>query len=128
VVRFATHNHPSIVFSNHPMAKKSVNRVFRKERVSAKEGKRLNEVRRKVMKEFPPDPARRMPARSGLAAEIRAAREAQGLSWYTVAKLAKIENAGVIRDIEYGREVKLSSVEAVAAALGLKLELTGAAH
>src|SRR4051812_9373636 len=92
------------------MAKKSVTRVFRKERVSAKEAKRLNEIRRKVAKEFPPDPARRMPARSRLAAEIRAAREAKGLSWYTVAKLANIPNAAIIRDIEFGREVKLSSV------------------
>jgi transcriptional regulator with XRE-family HTH domain len=54
---------------------------------------------------------------------IRAAREAQGLTWYALAKRAGIPNPNTVRDIEYGRDTKLSSVEAVAEALGLRLEL-----
>ncbi|HJT33453.1 MAG TPA: helix-turn-helix transcriptional regulator [Pirellulales bacterium] len=66
------------------------------------------------------------PATSGVGAQIRAARETQGMTWYAVAKRAGIPNPSTIRDIEYGRDTKLSSVEAVAHALGLRLELVEA--
>jgi len=60
-----------------------------------------------------------------VALVIRAVREAKGLTWYAVAKLAEIPNPNpaTVRDIEYGRDAKLSNIEAVATALGLKLEL-----
>jgi len=105
------------------MAKKKTHRVFRKGRVSEEEADRLNEIRRKAMGEFPPDPDRPRPAETGVGAKIRAAREAKGLTWYAVAKLADIPNPATIRDIEYGRDAKLSNIEAVANALGMKLEL-----
>ena len=108
------------------MAKKKPRRVFRTAQVSPAEAGRLNEIRRKAMAEFPPDPNRPRPAQTGIAAQIRAAREAQGLSWYAVARLARIPNPATIRDIEYGRDAKLSNIEAVATALGLRLELTKA--
>lgn len=105
------------------MAKKKSARVFGQGRVSQPEANRLNEIRRKVMNEFPPDPNRPRPATTGIGAQIRAAREAKGLTWYAVAKLADIPNPATIRDIEYGRDAKLSNIEALATALGLKLEL-----
>jgi transcriptional regulator with XRE-family HTH domain len=54
---------------------------------------------------------------------IRRAREAQGLTWYALAKRAGIADQGAIRDLEQGKDVKLSDLESVAAALGLKIEL-----
>jgi transcriptional regulator with XRE-family HTH domain len=63
------------------------------------------------------------PATTSIAARIREVREARGLTWYAVAKLANIPNPTTIRDIECGRDAKLSNIEAVAAALGLRLEL-----
>ncbi|HPM82826.1 MAG TPA: helix-turn-helix transcriptional regulator [Candidatus Anammoximicrobium sp.] len=105
------------------MAQRSSQRVFRKGRLSAQEAQRLNEVRRKAMKDFPPDPNRPRPTRTGIGARIRAAREAKGMTWYALAKQAGIPNPATIRDMEYGRDVKLSNIEAVAAALGLVLEL-----
>jgi transcriptional regulator with XRE-family HTH domain len=75
------------------------------------------------MVEFPPDPKRQHPAKSGIGAQIRSARKARGLTWYAVAKLAGIPNPATIRDIEYGRDAKVSNVQAIASALGLKLEL-----
>jgi hypothetical protein len=105
------------------MAKKKSSRVLGQGRVSQQEAERLNEIRRKVMNEFPPDPNRPRPATTGIGAQIRAAREAKGLTWYAVAKLADIPNPATIRDIEYGRDAKLSNIEALATALGLKLEL-----
>src|SRR6185369_4423364 len=99
------------------MGQINTSRVFRTGRVSPAEADRLNEIRKKVMAEFPPDPNRPRPASTGIAAQIRKAREAQGLTWYAVAKLAKIPNPATIRDIEYGRDAKLSNIEAVATAL-----------
>jgi hypothetical protein len=42
---------------------------------------------------------------------------------YAAAKPAGIPNPSTVRDIEYGRDTKLSSVQAVAEALGSRLEL-----
>lgn len=105
------------------MLPKTPKRVFRTSRVSEAEARRLNEIRRQVMEEFPPDPDRPRPTSSGVGAQIRAAREAKGLTWYAVAKLAGIPNPATIRDIEYGRDAKLSNIQAIAGALGLVVEL-----
>jgi transcriptional regulator with XRE-family HTH domain len=53
----------------------------------------------------------------------QAAREARGLEWYALAKLAGILDQGTIPDIEQGKDVKLSNLQAVAEALGMRLEL-----
>jgi hypothetical protein len=58
---------------------------------------------------------------------IAESREAQGLTWYSLADKARLPSANIVRDIEYGREVTLANIEAVVAALGLKLELVGQA-
>lgn len=105
------------------MARKKSRQVFRKSRVSEEEAKPLDEIRRKAMEDFPPDPNAPRPIKTGIGARIRAVREAKGLTWYAVAKLAEIPNPATVRDIEYGRDAKLSNIEAVATALGLKLEL-----
>jgi hypothetical protein len=76
------------------------------------------------MQEFPPrDPPRLQPATSGIGAQIRAAREAQALTWYSLAEKAGLPSANIVRDLEYGREVTIANIEAVVAARGLKLEL-----
>lgn len=80
-------------------------------------------IRQQVKDEFPPaEGAKRALPRTGIAAQIRRARKAQGLSWNAVAKLAGIPNSNTVRDIESGADAKLSSVEAIARVLGLKLE------
>lgn len=77
------------------------------------------------MQDFPPKPgAGQRPSPPGIPARIRQAREARGLTWYALAKAAGIPNQATIRDIEQGKDVKLSNLQAVTAALGLKLELT----
>ena len=63
------------------------------------------------------------PSPPGIPSQIRQAREAQGLTWYALARLAGTPNQATIRDIEQGKDVHLSNLQAVAAALGLKLEL-----
>jgi hypothetical protein len=105
------------------MAKKVARGVTRKGRVSSSESERLNKIREQAQQDFPPDPNRPQPTTCGIGVKIRAARERQGLTWYAVAKVAGIPNPATVRDIEYGRDTKLSSIEAIAAALGLKLDL-----
>jgi hypothetical protein len=85
---------------------------------------RHSEIREQVLKEFPPvDSPRLRSATSGIGAQIRAAREAQGLTRFALARKAGLPNSGAIRDIEYGQDVKLSDVRMVAVALGLELAL-----
>jgi ribosome-binding protein aMBF1 (putative translation factor) len=106
------------------MEKKITRRIRRRAPQGAKELARLREIREKVQREFPPrDPPRLQPVTTGIAARIRAAREAQGLTWYAVAKRAGVPNPSTVRDIEYGRDTKLSSVQAIAESLGLRIEL-----
>jgi len=103
---------------------KITNRVRRRGPQSQAETTRLREIREKIQQEFPPrNPPRLRPMTEGIAFRVRAAREAQGLTWYAVAKRAGVPNPSTVRDIEYGRDTKLSSVQAVAEALGLRLEL-----
>lgn len=91
---------------------------------SDEERQHLREIREKILEDFPPrDPPRLQPVADGIGAQIRLAREAQGLTWYSLAEKTGQLSPSTIRDIEYGREVTLSDIEAVAAALGLKLEL-----
>ena len=113
------------VAEDYPMAQKKFQRIIRPE--TAEEHKRHAEIRRKVQQEFPPAlGTHRQEAPPGIPAQLRRAREAQGLTWYTVAKLAGIPNSNTVRDIENGRDAKLSNVQSVAKVLGLRLELVQA--
>jgi DNA-binding XRE family transcriptional regulator len=77
-----------------------------------------------AMNDIPPKRAiGRKPSPPGIPAKIRQAREARGLTWYALAKAAGIPNQATIRDIEQGKDVKFSNLQAVADALGLELEL-----
>jgi hypothetical protein len=104
------------------MAKNEFKRILRP--ATAEERQRHAEIRQKVMEEFPPAQgvgSKESPP--GIPAQIRAAREAKGLTWYAVAKLAGIPNSSTVRDLEAGRDAQLSNVQAVAKVLGLRLEL-----
>jgi ribosome-binding protein aMBF1 (putative translation factor) len=104
---------------------KKIKRVIRK--ATVEERARHAKIRRKVKQEFPPlDPPRELSVKNRIAMAIRKARQDQGLTWYAVAKRAGIHNPNTVRDIEYGRDAKLSNLEAIAKALGLKLEVIDA--
>jgi DNA-binding XRE family transcriptional regulator len=81
-------------------------------------------IREAALKDFPPKPGTgRKPSPPGIPCIIRQAREARGLTWYALAKEAGIPNQATIRDMEQGKDVKLSNLQAVAHVLGLKLDL-----
>lgn len=104
------------------MVKKRLQHINRQ--LTEEERHRHAEIREAAYKDFPPKPGTvQKPSPPGIPAKIRAAREAQGLTWYALAKLARIPNQGTIRDIEQGKDVKLSNLKAVAGALGLEVAL-----
>ncbi len=92
-------------------------------RLSDEERARHAQIRAAAVKDIPPKVgAGRKPSPPGIPARIRHAREQRGLTWYALAKIAEI-NQATIRDVEQGKDVKFSDLQAIAAALGLKLEL-----
>ena len=89
---------------------------------TAADRKRRKRARARVQTEYPPQRRRRREKpTTGIGQAFQAARVAQGLTWYAVAKQAGIPNSGTVRAIEEGQDAKLSSVEAIAGVLGLKL-------
>ena len=92
-------------------------------RLTDEERARHAQIRDAAMKDIPPKRgARPKPSPPGIPAKIRQARESQGLTWYALAKAANVDQA-TIRDVEQGKDVQFSDLQAVAAALGLTLEL-----
>lgn len=92
--------------------------------LTEEERARHAQIREAVMKEIPPKAgAGRRPSPPGIPAQVRAAREARGLTWYALAQLAGIPDQATIREIERGGDVKLSDLQAVADALELRVEL-----
>ena len=95
-------------------------------RLTDEERARHERIRAAAFEDIPPKRgALRKPSPPGIPAKIRQAREARGLTWYALAKAAGIPNQATIRDIEQGKDVKLSNLQAVANVLRLKLELVG---
>jgi hypothetical protein len=104
------------------MSRKPLQHIHR--RLTEEERARHAQIRASAIRGIPPKlGVNRIPSLPGIPARIRQAREAQGFTWYALAKAAGIPNQATIRDIEQGKDVKLSNLQAVAAALGLKLEL-----
>jgi ribosome-binding protein aMBF1 (putative translation factor) len=104
------------------MVKKHLKHVNRQ--LTEEERARHSEIRAAAMGDIPPRPgAARRSSPPGIPTKIRQAREARGLTWYALAKECGISNQGIIRDIEQGKDVKLSDLQTVAAVLGLKLDI-----
>jgi hypothetical protein len=104
------------------MDEKRFKRIVRP--ATAEERQRHAEIREKILEEFPPaEGAGRAISPPGIPSQIRQTREARGLTWLALAELAGIGDSNSVRDIEYGRDAPFSHVQAVAKALGLRLEL-----
>jgi len=104
------------------MAGKNLHHVNR--RLTEEERRRHARIREAAIRDIPPKAGmRRRVSPEGIPAEVRAAREARGLTWYALAKLAGIPNQATVRDLEEGKDVKLSNLEAIADVLGLRIEL-----
>ena len=86
--------------------KKKLQHVNR--RLTDEECVRHTRIRESAVQDIPPRPGvGRRAAPAGIPAQIRGAREARGLTWYALAKLAGIPNQATIRGIELGNDVKV---------------------
>ncbi len=104
------------------MGKKQLKHVNRP--LTEEERARHAQIRAAAAQDIPPKQGGgRRNSPPGIPTKIRQAREARGLTWYALAKAAGIPDQATIRDIERGKDVKLSDLQAVAAALGLKLDI-----
>jgi len=93
-------------------------------RLTKAERARHAQIREAAVDDIPPKVGTtRRGSPPGIPSRVRQAREERRLTWYALAKLSGIPNQATIRDIEQGKDVKLSNLQAVAGALGLKLEL-----
>jgi DNA-binding XRE family transcriptional regulator len=104
------------------MSKRKLKHINRT--LTSEERARHAEIIAAAMRDIPPKAGiGRKPSPPGIPTKIRVAREARGWTWYALAKAAGIPNQATIRDIELGKDVKFSNLQAVADALGLSLEL-----
>jgi hypothetical protein len=93
-------------------------------RLTDEERARHARTRYAAVKEIPPKAGTgRKPSPPGIPSQIRREREARGLTWCALAKLAGIPNQTTIRSIGQGKDVRLSSLQSIADVLGLTLEL-----
>jgi DNA-binding XRE family transcriptional regulator len=91
--------------------------------MTEQERQRAIDIRAAAQKDFPPKPATgEVPPPPGIPVRIYDARKARGLTRYALGQLAGVPSVA-IRDLEQGADVPLSQLRAVAAALGLTVEL-----
>jgi len=79
-------------------------------------------IREGAKRDFPPKPVAEKSSPPGLPSRIQAARKRRGLTRYELGQTAQVAST-VVRAIEQGEDVPLSQFRAVAAALGLNVEL-----
>jgi len=80
------------------------------------------DIREGAKKDFPPKAVTERPVAPGIPQRIHDTRRRRGMTRYQVGQIADVPST-VVRAIEQGDDVPLSQCHAVAAALGLALEL-----
>lgn len=80
------------------------------------------DIRDDAKKDFPPKSIAESPVPPGIPREIHDARRRRGMTRYQIGQIADVPSI-VVRAIEQGDNVPLSQFHAVAAALGLAIEL-----
>jgi transcriptional regulator with XRE-family HTH domain len=100
------------------MAKRILKRVFRNGKVTRKQLAHDQELRRKIMAEFPPTSRALI---GPLSASLKLAIEASPKSVYQLAKEAGISQIMVSRFLSGQRDIRLTTADRLARALGMKL-------
>lgn len=99
---------------------KKIERVFRDRQLTAEEAAHDNEVRRKVMAEFPPA-SRRSNAPGRLTAALKEALQTCEKSMYQVAQDAGVSQIVLTRFLSGERDIRMATADKLAETLGLKL-------
>jgi len=90
--------------------------------LSDEERRRAVSIREGAQRDFPPKPVAEEASPPGIPSQIEAARKRRGMTRYELGQTAQVPST-VVRAIEQGDDVPLSQLRAVAAALGLNVEL-----
>lgn len=101
------------------MAKK-IERVFRDRRLTPAEVAGDDDIRRKVMAEFPPA-ARTQVAPGRLSQALKAALSASEKSMYQIAQDAGVSQIVLSRFLSGERDIRMATADKLAEALGLTL-------
>jgi hypothetical protein len=100
------------------MERKTFKRVVRDRHLTPEEAAKDDQVRRKVMQEFPPaQPAE--PAAGAISDALRAAIAASPKSVYQICKEAGISQIVVSRFLSGERDIRLATADRLAKALGI---------
>jgi len=91
-------------------------------RLTDEERRRAAAIREGAEQDFPPKSVAERASPPGIPRQIEAARKRRGMTRYELGQTAKVAST-VVRAIEQGDDVPLSQLRAVAAALGLNIEL-----
>jgi ribosome-binding protein aMBF1 (putative translation factor) len=91
-------------------------------RMSDEERRRAVSIRNAAEQDFPPKPVAGKPSPPGIPSRIETTRKRRGMTRYELGQTANVPST-VVRSIERGDDVPLSQFRAVAAALGLNIEL-----
>ena len=102
------------------MAKK-IERVYRNRKLTAEEAARDQQVRQKVMEEFPPLSASRTFQSDSLSHELREAIRASDRTVYQIAQDAGVSQIIISRFLSGERDIRLATADKLAESLGLKL-------
>lgn len=101
------------------MERKKFNRVTRPRRLTADEAARDAELRKKIVKEFPP--AQPSPPEPGAISDsLRAALQASPKSVYQICKDSGISQIVVSRFLSGERDIRLATADRLAKVLGIK--------
>lgn len=104
------------------MERKTFKRVIRDRHLTVQEVAADEEVRRKVMQEYPP--ARPiMPQPGALSDALRAAVQASPKSVYQICKEAGISQIVVSRFLSGERDIRLATADRLAKALGIAIAI-----
>lgn len=102
------------------MERKTFKRIIRNRHLTPEEVAADEDVRRKVMQEFPP--ARPVAPQAGAISEaLRAAIQASPKSVYQICKEAGISQIVVSRFLSGERDIRLATADRLAKALGIAL-------
>ena len=103
------------------MATEKPKRVVRTEHLTPEQVARDEEIRRKVMEEFPPSHAASPPASNSLSESLREAIRQSGRSEAQIARDAHISTLLLRRFLSADRDIPITVADRLASVLGLKL-------
>jgi DNA-binding phage protein len=100
---------------------RKIQRISRDRRLTPEEVARDEEVRRKVMEEFPPSRRVSEPVAESIAEALKQAIRNSGRSVYQIAKESGISQIVIARFLSGERDIRMATADKIAKVLALQL-------